>query len=456
MSESHSTTNLAEAGVPVMENRHNLPVKVFALRKQLYVKAKQEPGFRFYALYDRIYRADVLGAAWALVRANAGAPGVDGVSIEDILRRPEGAEGFVEEIRQSLINRTYKPQAVRRVEIPKSNGKTRPLGIPTVRDRVVQTAAKLILEPIFEADFLDCSHGYRPGRSAHGAMQQVRKGLSEGKLEVYEADLQGYFDSIPHDKLMKAVEQRISDGSVLRLIRQWLRAPIQEPGDKHTPPRNRKPDKGTPQGGVISPLLANIYLHWFDRAFYGSSGPGSFAKAILVRYADDLVILSRYQSKRLSDWAERILESRLGLILNREKTKVTNLMCPREGFDFLGFTVRRNLDRHFDSGKCYIHIEPSKKSCQRMRASIKEEFGKEAAWKPITMLVRQLNRKLQGWKNYFQYGQPSVRFSGMNWYVQQELYSHLARRSQRAYRPPAGKSWYRHIYQDLMVLRLTR
>ena len=252
--ETRSITNPVDCiTISLKSNGRGLPDKVFELRRRLYVKAKQEPGFRFYALYDRIYRPDVLAAAWDLVAENGGAPGVDGVAIEMIVQSPEGVEGFLQRLHDDLKAKRYQPRAVKRVEIPKANGGRRPLGIPTVRDRVAQTAAKLILEPIFEADFMACSYGFRPDRNAHQALAEIRQGLGEGKRAVYDADLKGYFDSIPHDKLMQAVEKRISDGAVLKLIRQWLKAPIQENGGRHQPPRHRKPTQGTPQGGVITP-----------------------------------------------------------------------------------------------------------------------------------------------------------------------------------------------------------
>jgi RNA-directed DNA polymerase len=236
-------------------NDKGLPEPVFRLRKQLYIKAKQEPKYRFYALYDRIYRPDVLAAAWGLVAANDGAPGVDGVSIKDVQNAPNGVDGFLQDIHESLKAKSYRPQAVRRKMIPKANAAERPLGIPGVRDRVVQTAAKLVLEPIFEADFLDASHGFRPRRSALDALDVIEEALERGLTAVYDADLKGYFDSIPHDKLMACVEHRIADGAVLKLIRQWLRAPImEEPEDRHQPPRKVYPRSGTPQGGVITPL----------------------------------------------------------------------------------------------------------------------------------------------------------------------------------------------------------
>ena len=454
MNQRGSTTeDLANETVTTASGqRVTLPEKLSVLRRKLGHKAKQEPRYRFYALYDRICRLDVLEAAYRLVRTKESSPGVDGITYEMIEADPEGPSRLVQQLQDELRTYRYVPQAVQRVYIDKENGKQRPLGIPTIRDRIVQKAAVLILEPIFEVDFMDCSHGFRPGRSTADAVAAIAANLKDGLTTVYDADLQGYFDSIPHDQLMACLRQRISDRSVLSLIEAWLKAPVVEPKQNHPGSKGGGGDKGsagrnyqgTPQGGVISPLLANIYLNWFDRPFSGRAGPAQWAKARIVRYADDFVVQARYLSSQLVAWIEHQLEVRMGLKLNRDKTRQISVSAAGGSLDFVGYTLRYDRDLHGGRHR-YLNIVPSKKAVARERDKLRRMTNASQCFVPVPELIVRLNRQLTGWSSAFRYGYPRMARRHLNHFVRQRLWRHLKRRSQRPYKVPKGQTIYSHL-----------
>jgi RNA-directed DNA polymerase len=392
------------------------PISVQKLQTALHAKAKESPDFRFYALYDKVYRRDVLAYAYERCETHGGAAGMDNQTFEDI--EAYGAERWLDELTQELKSRTYQPQPVRRVYIPKPDGKQRPLGIPTIRDRVVQTAAVLVLEPIFEADLLPEQYAYRADRSALDAVQHVHKLINTGHEQVVDADLSSYFDSIPHAELMKSVARRVVDGAMLHLIKMWLEAPVEETderGSKHRSTRNRDDGRGTPQGSPISPLLSNLYMRRFVLG-WKKLGHERRWKAYIVNYADDLVICCRTGPEQALA-AMRTIMSKLKLTVNENKTRVCQL--PEEKFDFLGYTFGRCYSRRRD--RVYLGTAPSKKRVQRICRAISDETGRDMVWLDPQTMVEKLNRMLTGWANYFCLGAVSKAYSAVDLHARRRL-----------------------------------
>ncbi|MEQ1729367.1 MAG: group II intron reverse transcriptase/maturase [Vicinamibacterales bacterium] len=413
------------------------------------MKAKAEPAFRFYVLYDKICRADILFHAYRLARANAGAPGVDGMTFDQI--EAQDLEAWLAGLREDLVAKTYRPDPVRRVMIPKASGDgERPLGIPTIRDRVVQTAAKIVLEPIFEADFEDTAFGYRPRRGALAAVKEVHRHIVRGYTNVVDADLSRYFDTIPHSDLLKSVARRVVDRNVLRLIKMWLRAPVEERDANGTRRMSggKGNTRGTPQGGVASPLLANIYMNRFLKHFRQSGAADAF-RAHVVAYADDLVILSRGRAAEALTWMRGVM-AKLGLTVNEAKTSVRN--ARKERFDFLGYSFGPHWTK--TNGKWYLGASPSKKSMQRFKTKVSDRLV-PANVRPWEDVRDELNSMLRGWSHYFSYGALARAYKHVDWHVYQRARDFLTRRHKVQGRGTARFSCD-IVYGELGLIRLER
>jgi RNA-directed DNA polymerase len=386
---------------------NKLNSKAQQLCDKLYLAAKKSKTRRFHQLYDKVYRMDILNDSWNIVRDNKGSPGVDGISIKDI--ESCDINEYLQKLQNTLMDtHLYHPEKIRRVYIPKSNGKQRPLGIPSIKDRIVQTATKVILEPIFEADFLDCSYGFRPNKSAIEAIEEIRVWTNNGYKFVIDADIKGYFDNINHDKLIDSIYQRVNDRKILKLISKWLKCGVL--GEKLIN------EVGTPQGGVISPLLANIYLHEFDKFWTFQTR----VKGKLIRYADDFVIL--FATKEDAELGLRLVTAKmieLNLNLNTEKTKIVDMKEGKEGFDFLGFHIRQSLSKKY--GRYYTLYWPKRDAITKLKLKVKEKTMRNSLLLPIEALVNILNPILRGWLNYFKYGNSSNAFNEIDSYVHERM-----------------------------------
>jgi RNA-directed DNA polymerase len=426
------------------------PESVWNLQQSLEAKAKANPTLRFYSLYDKIYRRDVLAHAWQRCRANGGSAGADGQTFEQI--EAQGLGAWQDELTEQLKSKTYQPQAVRRVYIPKADGKQRPLGIPTIRDRVVQMAGVIVLGPLFEADLPDEQYAYRAQRSAHDAIRAVHGLVNRGHRQVVDADLSGYFDTIPHHELMKSVARRVSDGAVLRLIQQWLEMPVEETdgrGRRRRTTVNKDSGRGTPQGAPISPLLANLYrrrfiLGWKQQGWEKRLG------AHIVNYADDFVILCRGSAQAARERMQKIMTV-LKLTVNERKTKTCQL--PEESFDFLGYTIGRCYSTR--TGRAYLGTRPAKKRIQRICAVVSEQTQRSTLGQQTEEMVAELNRKLRGWANYFCLGPVSKAYRSVDSHTRQRLRQWLCRKHKKAGR---GTGAYpdEYLYAQLGLIRLEK
>ena len=393
------------------------PASVQKLQTALQAKAKESPNFRFYALYDKVHREDILAFAYECCKANGGAAGVDDQTFEDI--EAYGVKRWLDELTQELKGRTYQPKPVRRVYIPKPDGKQRPLGIPAIRDRVAETAAVLVLEPIFEADLPPEQYAYRQDRSALDAVEHVHKLINFGHGQIVDADLSGYFDSIPHSELLKSVARRVVDGAMLHLIKMWLDAPVEETderGNKHRSTRNRDQGRGTPQGSPISPLLSNLYMRRFVLG-WKKLGHEKRLQAYIVNYADDLVICCRGGAAAQALTTMRNMMSKLKLTVNETKTRVCSL--PEEKFDFLGYTFGRCFSTR--TGRTYLGTVPSKKRVQRICRAVSEETERRTTQLDSKTLVEKLNRMMIGWANYFCLGPVSKAYDAVDRHAKKRL-----------------------------------
>ncbi len=423
------------------------PDRVERLRKKLYEKAKREQAFRFYSLYDKVCWIETLERAYRQAKANAGAAGVDGVRFEDI--EALGVEQWLAELRQELVEETYRPHPVRRVMIPKPGGGERPLGIPTIRDRVAQTAVVLILEPIFEADFEDNVYAYRPQRSAHDALAEIRKRLYEGHQHVVDADVTQYFDTIPHAELLQSVARRVADGKILHLLKLWLKSPVEESDGRgnRRMTGGKKSKQGTPQGGVISPLLANIYINRLLRHWRTTGACERLGR--IVSYADDFVILcaSRRQAEASLSQVSRWLE-KLGLTIHPTKTRLC--YAREESFDFLGYTF--GPARHWRTGKQHISAQPSKKAQKRLKEKVDTLLhrGNPTPWPELRS---RLNRLLTGWAEYFSFGHTLHAYSAVRWHVGERARRFLCRRHKLRVAGTA-RFGFGEVYGEMGVLDL--